>query len=190
MNRRNLQVSDRILVSIGANLGDPEAMIREVIHGISVDRNGEFLVSHLWKTSPVDCPPDSPVFVNAAVVFHPKTHETPEALLDLLQEMERKMGRRPKKVMNEARLVDLDLIAWEDLRTSRPQLTLPHPRAHLRSFVLTPLAEIVPDFILPGQTVPIRKLLENLETREILEMLPQPPVIVTTSSGRTSRHSS
>jgi len=65
-------------------------------------------------------------------------------------------------VVNEPRPLDLDLIAWGDLVRHTKQLTLPHPRAHLRRFVLAPLNELVPEFVLPEQGRTIRELLDAL----------------------------
>jgi len=115
--------------------------------------------SSLWESTPVDCPPGSPRFINAAVALEPAADETPESILKKLQALEKQFGRRPKQVLNEPRRLDLDLIAFgREVRSTRT-LTLPHPRAHLRRFVLAPLNELAPDFILPGQTRPIRTLL-------------------------------
>jgi len=74
--------------------------------------------------------------------------------------LEREAGRRPKKVHNEARPLDLDIIAWGDLTMRTDFLVLPHPRAHLRRFVLQPLAEIAPESVLPGTGHSIAELLE------------------------------
>jgi 2-amino-4-hydroxy-6-hydroxymethyldihydropteridine diphosphokinase len=119
-------------------------------------------VSSLWETAPVDCPLGSPPFVNAVVGFEPRLGETPESLLAKLQSVEREFGRGPKQVMNEARLLDLDIVAFgKEIRTI-PLLTLPHPRACERRFVLQPLSEIAPDLVLPGQTQPVAELLAGL----------------------------
>jgi 2-amino-4-hydroxy-6-hydroxymethyldihydropteridine diphosphokinase len=73
--------------------------------------------------------------------------------------------------MNEARPLDLDLITFGGETRSSPDLTLPHPRAHLRRFVMEPLAEIAPELVLPGQKKTVRELLANLRTDEVLEKL-------------------
>jgi 2-amino-4-hydroxy-6-hydroxymethyldihydropteridine diphosphokinase len=129
------------------------------------------LKSSLWQSTPVDCPPGSPLFVNAAVAFEPLPGETPESLLAKFQALEKEFGRRPKEVLNEPRPLDLDLIAFGNLVRSTPQLTLPHPRAHLRRFVLEPLNEIAPDLILPGQRHSIRDLLAVLRNDEVVTRL-------------------
>ena len=110
----------------------------------------------------MDCPPGSPDFLNAVVALTPRKDETPESLLTKLEQLERDFGRRPKEVLNEPRPLDLDLIAFGQERRVTEQLSLPHPRAHLRRFVLQPLSEIAPDFILPGQTETVGELLAHL----------------------------
>jgi len=110
----------------------------------------------------VDCPPDSPKFVNAVVGMVPRKGETPESLLEKLQGLEKEFGRVPKKILNEPRPLDLDLIAFGHEIRNTPHLTLPHPRAHLRRFVLQPLSEIAPELILPGHTKSISQLLAEL----------------------------
>jgi len=127
--------------------------------------------SSLLETSPVDCPPGSPNFVNAVVALTPRHDETPESLLAKLQKLEAEFGRTPKKVLNEARPLDLDLIAFGCEVRSTPQLTLPHPRAHLRQFVLQPLVEIAPDLILPGQSRAVSELLRQLTSGESVRKL-------------------
>lgn len=92
----------------------------------------------------------------------PRNHETPDSLLKKLQDLEKEFGRAPKKVFNEPRPLDLDLIAFGSEVRSTSELTLPHPRAHLRRFVLEPLAEIAPDLVLPGQGRPVAALLQDL----------------------------
>jgi 2-amino-4-hydroxy-6-hydroxymethyldihydropteridine diphosphokinase len=83
-------------------------------------------------------------------------------LLEKLQILEKEFGRHPKKVLNEARPLDLDLIAFGYVRWSSAQLTLPHPRARERRFVLQPLSEIAPEFVLPGQSKSVSELLAAL----------------------------
>src|SRR5579871_4347657 len=114
--------------------------------------------SSLFETAPVDCPPSSSNFVNAVVGLIPRENESPESLLGELQALEKEFGRTPKKVLNEARPLDLDLIAFKDETRATPELTLPHSRAHTRRFVLEPLAEIAPGLILPGQERTVSEL--------------------------------
>jgi 2-amino-4-hydroxy-6-hydroxymethyldihydropteridine diphosphokinase len=118
--------------------------------------------SSLWETEPVDCPPGSPPFINAVVAIVPRDNETPESLLARLHEIETEFGRLRTSVQNAPRPLDLDLIAFgEEVRTI-PELLLPHPRAHLRRFVLEPLCELHRDLVLPGQEKTVHELLQAL----------------------------
>ncbi len=129
------------------------------------------LKSSRWETTPVDCPPDSPKFLNAIAGFIPQTNETPESLLEKLRELEKEFGRVPKTILNEPRPLDLDLIAFGNEIRNSPELILPHPRAHLRKFVLQPLSEIAPDLILPGQTKTVSQLLAELSPGETVTQI-------------------
>jgi 2-amino-4-hydroxy-6-hydroxymethyldihydropteridine diphosphokinase len=120
------------------------------------------LRSSLWQTTPVDCPPDSAIFVNAVVGLVPLGGEMPESLLRKLQALEREFGRRPKQGLNEPRPLDLDLIAFASERRRGDILNLPHLRAHQRRFVLQPLSEITPSLVLPGQDQNVQDLLACL----------------------------
>ena len=79
-----------------------------------------------------------------------------------LQEMRGRCARKPKKALNEPRPLDLDLIAFGSETRASKNLTLPHPRAHQRRFVLQPLSEIAPDLILPCQAKTVLRLLRDL----------------------------
>jgi 2-amino-4-hydroxy-6-hydroxymethyldihydropteridine diphosphokinase len=119
----------------------------------------------------VDCPPGSPVFVNAVVGFVPRRGETPETLLAKLQMIEEEFGRQLKKVINEPRPLDLDLIAFGgEIRTTK-ELILPHPRAYQRRFVLQPLSEIAPELLLPGQQKTVAQLLKELPQDQTIRPL-------------------
>jgi 2-amino-4-hydroxy-6-hydroxymethyldihydropteridine diphosphokinase len=97
------------------------------------------------------------------VALYVSSSETPESFLTKLQALERQFGRKPKKILNEPRVLDLDLLTFGNELRSGPLLTLPHPRAHVRRFVLAPWAELAPDWVPPGQTRMIRELLAELD---------------------------
>lgn len=163
--------SELVLIAIGSNLGDPVSQVKKAMDQLQEFSDRPLLRSSLWRTSPVDCPPGSGPFVNAAVALVPRPGETPERLLQALQQIERDFGRQRKEVMNEPRPIDLDLIAFGREQRSSAALILPHPRAHLRRFVLEPLSEIVPDCVLPGRSESIVQRLAGLESPEILERI-------------------
>jgi 2-amino-4-hydroxy-6-hydroxymethyldihydropteridine diphosphokinase len=149
------------IIALGSNLGESVNILRSAMDRLQELSDVPLLRSSLHRSAPVDCPPGSPDFVNAVVGLVPGRGETPETLLEKLQALERDFGRQPRKALNEARLLDLDLIAFGAETRSSPALTLPHPRAHLRRFVLEPLAEIVPDLRLPGQSRTVAHLLAH-----------------------------
>ena len=158
-------------VSIGSNLGDSKAIVLDAVGWLEGLSDEPILRSSLWQTSPLYCPPGSPEFVNAIVGLVPRPDETPESLLAKLLVLEKEFGRTPKKIPNEPRRLDLDLIAFGGRAKKTETLILPHPRAHRRKFVLQPLSEIVPDLVLPGQEHTVAFLLAHLHTAEIVTKL-------------------
>ena len=158
-------------VALGSNLGDSAEMVRRAFVRLQTLSDWPLLRSSLWRSAPVDCPAGSPPFVNAVAGLRPRPDETPLSLLSQLQALEAEFGRRRGKIPNEPRLLDLDLIAFGARTANLRGLVLPHPRAHVRRFVLQPLAEIAPEFVLPGQTMSVAHLLERLSTLEILARL-------------------
>lgn len=159
-------------IALGSNVGDSPSILRRAMDQLETLSHKPLLRSSLWQTTPVDCPPGSPTFVNAVVALTPQPDESSGALLTKLLEMEKDFGRRPKKVLNEPRRLDLDLIAYGTEISARPELILPHPRAHERRFVLQPLNEIAPNVILPGHRRTVAQLLAVLVSKEIMVRLP------------------
>jgi 2-amino-4-hydroxy-6-hydroxymethyldihydropteridine diphosphokinase len=149
-------------IALGSNLADSRTNVQKAFDRLQQLSDLPLLKSSLWQTTPVDCPPGSPFFVNAVVRLIVTAQETPESLLAKLQHLEKQFGRQPKKILNEPRPLDLDLIAFAREIRATEHLVLPHPRAHLRRFVLQPLVEIAPDFIFPGQSLTVTDLLKNL----------------------------
>jgi 2-amino-4-hydroxy-6-hydroxymethyldihydropteridine diphosphokinase len=101
--------------------------------------------SSLYRTAPVGIL-SQPDFVNAVALL--ETTLPPEALLDALLDIEARFGR-VRRERNGPRTLDLDLLLYDNIELDLPRLTLPHPRLHLRAFVLLPLAEIAPDLAIP-----------------------------------------
>ena len=119
----------------------------------------------------MDCPTGSPPFINAVIGLVTRPSETPESLLIKLQELEKEFGRQPKKIVNEPRTLDLDLIAFGDVTRATENLALPHPRAHIRRFVLQPLSEIAPNLILPGQSLSVAEAVKKLPPDPLMSQL-------------------
>jgi 2-amino-4-hydroxy-6-hydroxymethyldihydropteridine diphosphokinase len=168
---KELKKEKLTIIALGSNLGDSRKIILDAMAQLQNFSDEPILKSSLWETSPVNCPPDSLKFVNAVIGLIPKKNETPESLLGKLHELETEFGRKPKLILNEPRPLDLDLIAFGNVIKNSLDLILPHPRAHLRKFVLQPLSEIAPELILPGQKKTVSKLLAELASEEILTRL-------------------
>ncbi|MBM3845461.1 MAG: 2-amino-4-hydroxy-6-hydroxymethyldihydropteridine diphosphokinase [Verrucomicrobia bacterium] len=150
------------VVALGSNLGDSEKVIAWAFDKLSTLSMTPLRQSSLWRTEPEQCPEGSPPFLNAVALLSVSVDMTPERLLSILKQWEIESGRLPKRVMNEARVLDLDLISFGQEFRSGPDLTLPHPRAHTREFVLGPLAEVQPGYVIPGQTRNVSELLRML----------------------------
>jgi len=160
------------IIALGSNVGDSPTILRRAIERLSPLSSTPLVKSSFWQTTPVDCPPGSPPFVNAVVAITPFGGETAESLLAKLLALEKEFGRKPKQVRNEPRRLDLDLITFGDETRQTPGLTLPHPRAVERRFVLQPLSEIAPGLILPNQKRSVAQLLASLNSGEKLVRLP------------------
>src|SRR4051812_27992015 len=103
-------------VALGANLGDPELTFSCVVARLQALSTTPVMTSHWMRSKPVNCPPGSPMFLNGVAAIRPFPGETPETLLEKLQELEVEFGRTPKTEMNEARPLDLDLITFGNQR--------------------------------------------------------------------------
>ena len=153
-----MPVAATAFIALGSNLGDSRRILERAFDRLQELSTVPIRRSSHWRSSPVDCPPGSSDFVNAVAALTPLPDETPESLLAKLRAIEVEFGRAPKLVLNEPRPLDLDLIAFGSEVRSTDQLTLPHPRARSRSFVLMPLSEVAPDFILPGMFETVAEL--------------------------------
>jgi len=151
-----------VVVALGSNLGDGKATLTSAMTRLAEFTDAPMLKSSFWETVPVDCPPGSPMFVNAVTAFVPRLAETPESLLKKLQKLEREFGRKPKTQVNEARVLDLDIIVFQTELRKETKLSVPHLRVRERAFVLAPLAEILPSLILPGQSAQVSELWRRL----------------------------
>ena len=133
-------------VALGANLGDPRATVLAAFAALAnLPESRVARCSSLYRTAPVGIL-DQPDFVNAVAVL--ETSLTADALLDALLDTEARFGRI-RRERNGPRTLDLDLLLYDDIELDLPHLTLPHPRLHLRAFVLLPLAEVAPGLAIP-----------------------------------------
>ncbi len=127
------------MLALGSNLGDREYHLRRALHALSpIVRIVR--VSTIHETAAVDAPAGSPPFLNLVLVGFSAL--SPSALLSAILAIEKRLGRRRRGVRNEPRIIDIDLILHGATRMRTPSLTLPHPRAHEREFVMAPLREV------------------------------------------------
>lgn len=135
-------------VGIGSNLDGPERRVRLALDALDgLPRTRVVRHSRLYRTAPWGRS-EQPDFVNA--VAEVSTVLAPRALLDALLALELAQGRLRDGTRWGPRTLDLDLVAYDAVRLVEPGLTVPHPRIAERAFVLLPLAEIAPDFDIPG----------------------------------------
>jgi 2-amino-4-hydroxy-6-hydroxymethyldihydropteridine diphosphokinase len=159
---------ETIAIGLGANLGDARATLAWALlqlhtHPLVTLKQ----VSSLYRTRPLDA--DGPDYLNAVALLH--TSLEPEALLQLLQDIELQAGRQ-RPYRNAPRTLDLDLLLYGQRVLNSPTLTLPHPRMHQRRFVLEPLAEVAPDISTnAGSTA--REALKSLPDQAV-EMMSMP----------------
>lgn len=150
-----------VYLALGSNLGDRQRNLEE-----ARERMTAFLditrVSSIYETEPVGVK-EQPWFLNQ--VLAATTLLSPVDLLRRVKKIETEMGRT-EGIRFGPRPIDIDILFYDRLIELSPILTIPHPRLHERAFVLTPLSEIAPDLIHPRLRVPIRTLLERLESPE------------------------
>lgn len=138
----------RAYVALGANLADPVAQVRAAFEALrSVPETRLAKASSLYRTAPVGIH-GQPDFINAVALL--ETDLDAEMLLAQLFAIEAAFGRR-RDFHHAPRTLDLDLLLFDDATIEIPSLRVPHPRMHLRAFVMQPLAEIAPDCSIPGR---------------------------------------
>lgn len=150
-----------VYVSLGTNLGDKDNNLRTAVR-LMQERIGKVIsLSSFYETAPWGFQSEHS-FLNAAACI--ETRLSPEQLLLVTQQIERELGRTQKSSGNayKDRLIDIDLLMYDDLQIHADQLILPHPLMTERRFVLEPLAEIAPETIHPVTGKTIRELLELL----------------------------
>jgi len=147
-----VSVGSVAILSLGSNLGDREAIIRDAvraigeIEGVALLAASGFVQTPALKPEGVD--EEAPAYLNVALSV--RTELTPDLLLDALNEIEREHGR-VRLVRWGDRTLDIDIIVFDDLVRADDRLTLPHPRASERAFVLAPWLQVDPDAEIPGR---------------------------------------
>lgn len=148
----------QVYLGLGTNLGDKEQNLRRAVQRIE-ERIGKVVsLSAFYDTAPWGFSSEN-TFLNAAACV--ETTLQPLSVLHLTQEIEREMGRTSKSVDGaySDRVIDIDLLLYDDRVIDVPELKLPHPLMHRRRFVMEPLAEIAPELVHPVLKKKMRELL-------------------------------
>ncbi len=151
----------KVFLGLGSNLGDKQENIKQSIKLIE-NRIGRVVgQSDFIITKPIGFKSNSK-FVNAVIEL--ETAESPYKVLQITQEIERGLGRTHKSTngIYHDRVIDIDILLYDDITISTYELTIPHPRMKERQFVLLPLSQICPDLIMPGETSTIAEMLCQL----------------------------
>ena len=159
-------MASRVGISLGSNLGDRLANLCEasrLIRRLS-PVGVHYEQAPIYLSAPVDCEEDAPDFFNTTIEID--YVGSPYQLLDSTQAIEFSMGRATVREENAPRIIDIDLLYFNDLVVRGDILTVPHPELTHRRFVLQPLAEIRPHLILPGDRATITEHLSRLDTGE------------------------
>ena len=152
------------IISVGSNLGDKMGNCRQGVDALLASGQALLLkASPYYRTSPVDYL-DQDWFVNAAV--NVETGLEPVELLGTLQSIQQQTGRLKGGIRFGPRVLDLDIIFYDQLVMKTPALEIPHPRMHKRRFVLQPICDIDPDIVHPLLNMPVISLLNQLDDNE------------------------
>jgi len=153
----------RTAVALGSNLGNRLENLRAARKAIFNLANVKLpiLSSAVYETEPVGCEAGAGKFWNAVVEF--EYEDDPERLLEQLIQIEGALGRKWDHPRNVSRTIDIDLLYCGDQQINDERLQLPHPRLHLRTFVLRPLADIRPDLVLLGEKKSVSALLAEFK---------------------------
>jgi 2-amino-4-hydroxy-6-hydroxymethyldihydropteridine diphosphokinase len=150
-------------IAIGSNLGDKHKHVNEAVRLIHELPNTNVLrVSNWHETEPVGLPDGAEQFVNGVAEI--ETDLSPQELMTSLLEIEKILGRIRNHNGYESRTIDLDLLLYGDQTVDTPNVKVPHPRMTERLFVMKPLSELCPEFVIPGFEKSVSKILHELET--------------------------
>ncbi|MBL9142776.1 MAG: 2-amino-4-hydroxy-6-hydroxymethyldihydropteridine diphosphokinase [Verrucomicrobiaceae bacterium] len=149
-------------IAFGSNLGNRLENLRSGLSEL-LSRSQAKLVSasKVYETEPVECPEGSSAYLNAVIEL--EAAQPPHELHRIMQGIETFLGRPEKRDLNAPRQLDLDILFAGELTVCDEHLTIPHPRLHLRRFVLQPLADVCPQLVLPNQTHSVWALLTSLK---------------------------
>jgi len=151
-----------VFMGLGSNIGDKESNFLEAID--CIERSGDMKItarSGFYLTRPEGGPPQAD-YLNGVIGV--KTSLSPEECLGVVKKIEKEMGRELKG-RNHPRIIDIDILTYNDLVHVSDELTIPHPRMHQRYFVLKGLSEIAPGFVHPATGRTIRELYAEVKEK-------------------------
>jgi 2-amino-4-hydroxy-6-hydroxymethyldihydropteridine diphosphokinase len=156
-----------VYLALGSNIGNRETNLREALRLLSESGVQISKLSSIYETEPLDYL-DQPWFFNAAL--EAQTHLSAQQLLATVRQIESKMGSK-KPFPKGPRLIDLDILLYDNDTINTPDLQIPHPRMLQRNFVLAPLAEIAPTLRHPSWPAPASELLAHSPDKSIIRRL-------------------
>ncbi len=155
--------SSVVYLSLGSNIGDRESNLAQATMALSINFEiSDIISSSYYETEPL-YNEDQPDFLNTVVRF--STTLKPFDVLDIVQKVERMLGRPEKREKNQPRLIDIDILFHGDAVIETEELSLPHPMVSLRKFILIPFAEVEPDFQIPHSNLTIKDLINHCPDR-------------------------
>lgn len=155
-----------VLISAGSNLGNREQNLRSALERLTAHGLTDVRCSWVYETPPWGFEADT-AFYN--ICFSGYTTVLPTAFMRLLQDTETASGRIRRPGGYVSRTLDLDVVLWDRLIISAPEITVPHPRAHERRFVLEPAAEIEPGWVHPVFNRTLQQLLDDCPDGSVLK---------------------
>lgn len=156
-----LSASSKVITGLGSNLGDRFEALRRAMELISGEAGKIIAASSVWETEPWGFDADEQ-FLNMVIVL--ETTLEPKVLIQRFRSIEGRMGRKKRGGGKyESRIIDLDILFWDDRVISLPGLEVPHPKLHSRRFVLEPLMEVAPDKVHPETGLTVAEMLQFCE---------------------------
>lgn len=156
---------NKVFLGIGTNLSDREANLKEAVKGLSETIGTIIRCSSVYETEPWGFETDEQ-FLN--MVIEAETRLSPSGLLGAILMTEAKLGRTRSGTQYSSRLIDIDILLFNDLIMNEEALQIPHPHLHERRFVLVPLCEIAPDMVHPVSKKTIRELLGSCNDKSLI----------------------
>jgi 2-amino-4-hydroxy-6-hydroxymethyldihydropteridine diphosphokinase len=165
-------VTTEVIIALGSNLAYPAENLSKAIECLKMLFDAPVRASSYWQSEPINMEDHAAAFLNAVVLS--RTDLKPVALLQKLEEIEMMMGRQKsgisKLAYSHSRTIDLDIIAYGNELIDSDFLTVPHPRAMQRLFVLLPLAQLCPEYCFPGQSSSLNDLIRKAPLMEINDL--------------------